>query len=293
MMKISRHLVLLLAWAVVWAGAGCSPAPKQKDEKAKPEAKAVGGGTASAATPASASGQKTPPPGASFTENLGGGLTIKLVWIAGGDFQMGSEDSDDGRQAHEVTLSGYWIADAEATQALYEKIMGANPSKHKGANLPVESLSWGDANEFCRKLSAATGKPYSLPTEAQWEFACRAGSKEAYCFGDAPDNLGEYAWFKDNSGMESHPVKTRKANAWDLYDLNGNVSEWCRDWYGEFSAEHQTNPAGPSSGEAKVVRGGAFYSPAPKCRSFQAVGLEKDFQDTGVGFRVGITPAAK
>ena len=298
MMKIQSRSILALALALAWVCAGCTIF--QKEEKSKPEAKApVGEGTASAlpgapaANAALSAGKNAPTPGQSFTEDLGGGLTIKMVWIAGGDCQMGSEDSEDGRQAHEVTLTGYWIAEAEVTQALFEKITGANPSKHKGADLPVETLSWGEANEFCRKLSEATGRSYSMPTEAQWEYACRAGSKEQYSFGASADGLPEYAWFKDNSTMQTHPVKTRKANAWGIYDMHGNVSEWCRDWYGEFSAEHQTNPAGPSSGEAKVVRGGAYYSPAERCHSFQALGLDKEAQDVGIGFRVGISPAAK
>ena len=128
------------------------------------------------------------------------------------------------------------------TQEQYEKVMGANPSHFKGAKNPVEKVSWDDAQDFCKKLSATSGKTVRLPTEAEWEYACRAGSTTAYCFGDSENGLAEYAWYSSNSDGKTHPVGEKKPNAWGLYDMHGNVWEWCQDWYGGLPDRRRDRP---------------------------------------------------
>jgi formylglycine-generating enzyme required for sulfatase activity len=167
----------------------------------------------------------------------------------------------------------------EVTQQQYEKVMGTNPSTTKGPQNPVEKVSWNDAVEFCRKLSAlpaekSAGYVYRLPTEAEWEYACRAGTQTAYSFGDSESELGDYAWYDKNAGGTTHPVGSKKPNAWGLYDMHGNVFEWCQDWYGSYPSGSVTDPTGESSGSHRVVRGGAgTASPSAVRRSASGAGL--------------------
>ncbi|MCX7049160.1 MAG: formylglycine-generating enzyme family protein [Candidatus Sumerlaeota bacterium] len=215
------------------------------------------------------------------------GLDMKMVWIKGGTFWMGSNDnSSNEKPAHEVALDGYWLGETEVTQAQYEPIMGQNPSKFIEANYPVDYVSWNDAMEFCRRLSQKTGKKYSLPAEAQWEYACRAGSRGKYCFGDSISELGDYAWYRENSNEQTHPVRQKKPNAWGLYDMHGNVLEWCADWYGEYSSGRTANPVGANQGSSRVYRGGSWDNGADFCRSairFKDVPM---LANLGLGFRV-------
>jgi formylglycine-generating enzyme required for sulfatase activity len=139
--------------------------------------------------------------------------------------------------------------------------MGGNPSSHKGDDLPVEQVSWQDCQKFCGKTGLR------LPTEAEWEYACRAGSDGEYCFGDGESSLGEYAWYSANSGNQTHPVGQKKANAFGLHDAHGNVWEWCQDWYGSYGSSSEQDPQGPSSGSRRVFRGGSFGRDAGGCRS--------------------------
>lgn len=184
-------------------------------------------------------------------------IGMKFKLIPAGTFTMG-----DDNDAPEVTLSkSFSLGIHEVTQSQYERVMGNNPSGFKGANNPVEQVSWEDAVEFCRKLSElpaekAAGRVYRLPTEAEWEYACRAGTTTKYSFGDDDSELGNYAWFKGNSGNTSHPVGGKKPNAWGLYDMHGNVWEWCQDWYGDYPSGTVTDPMGATSGSYRVNRGG-------------------------------------
>jgi formylglycine-generating enzyme required for sulfatase activity len=200
-----------------------------------------------------------------LTLDLGKGVTMKLVRIRPGKFMMGSPDSEQGRRGnegpqHEVTISKLlYLGVTEVTQAQYEAVIGTNPSQFQGPTNPVENVTWNDATEFCRKLSEKTGKAFRLPTEAEREYACRAGSKTRFSFGDSEGALGDYAWHKGNSAGTSHPVGRKNPNAWGLYDMHGNVWEWCADWYGSYPSWPSTDPQGATSGGDRVVRGGAWF----------------------------------
>ncbi|MBQ7683766.1 MAG: formylglycine-generating enzyme family protein [Bacteroidaceae bacterium] len=199
-------------------------------------------------------------------------LERDMVFVEGGTFTMGatpeqgSEAGTDEKPAHEVTLSGFHICRHEVTQAEWEAVMGSNPSEFKGANRPVERVSWDDCQTFIRKLNAMTGKQYRLPTEAEWEYAARGGQKSQGYKYSGSNTLGSVAWYDDNSGSETHPVMTKQANELGLYDMTGNVWEWCSDWYGNYSSAPQTNPKGSSSGSYRVSRGGSGGLIARYCR---------------------------
>lgn len=206
-----------------------------------------------------------------------------MVALPGGTFIMGDEDN---RRIHDVTLSPFAIGAMPVTQEQYEFIMGNNPSEFKGENNPVESVSWEDAQAFCKKLSQKTGKEYSLPTEAQWEYACRAGSGTYYCFGDVETKLDEYAWFNDNSRGSTQPVGKKKPNEFGLYDMHGNVWEWCNDWHGDYPYDSVVDPAGPEKGGARVLRGGSWSFSAGRCRSAYRNHDNPGYRSNDVGFRL-------
>jgi formylglycine-generating enzyme required for sulfatase activity len=239
---------------------------------------------------------------------LGNAVTMKLALIPAGKFMMGSPDSEQGRDSkegpqrvgnegpqHEVVITKpFYMGATEVTQAQYEAVMGTNPSKFKGPMNPVEMVSWHEAVEFCRRLSEKTGKTFRLPTEAEWEYASRVGSKTRFSFGDSDSTLGDYAWYKSNSGGKTHLVGRKKPNAWGLYDMHGNVAEWCADWYGSYSSGSSTDPQGAGSGRSRVVRGGAWFNVAPgtfRCafRYFSA-GFVPTFRSHDTGFRCTTTP---
>ncbi len=190
---------------------------------------------------------------------------MKFVYIKPGSFMMGDYSK------HEVTLTkGFNIQTTEVTQGLWKAVMGKNPSyfKNCGDNCPVENVSWNDVQAFIRKLNQKAGSnKYRLPTEAEWEYTCRAGSTTKFSFGDSESSLGAYAWYKDNSGDKTHPVGQKSPNAWGLYDMHGNVWEWCQDWSGDYPSGAVTNPKGLSSGSFRVFRGGSWYGSAGGCES--------------------------
>ena len=219
---------------------------------------------------------------------------VGFVWIDAGSFTMGSPLSEVGRfpdeVQHTVTLtSGFWISDHETTQAEYESVMGSNPSNRTGdPNYPVENVTWYNAIEYCRRLTErdrADGKitmqqAYRLPTEAEWEFAARAGSTGAQ-YGD----LEAIAWGAFNSGSHTWPVKQKSPSAWGVYDMIGNVSEWCADWYGGYPSGNVNDPAGPSSGSTRVRRGSACFFSAKYSRSAYRDKEDPSYRDGDLGFR--------
>ena len=190
------------------------------------------------------------------------GVAFKMVKVAGGTFQMGatseqgSKAYDGGYPVHSVTLSDYYIGQTEVTQELWEAVMGGNPSYFTGDNqCPVERVSWNDCQEFIEKLNRLTGKNFRLPTEAEWEYAARGGNKSKGYKYSGSDNPDAVAWYYYNSGGKTHPVAQKQSNESGLYDMSGNVWEWCSDRYGDYSSNSQTNPRGASSGSFRVLRG--------------------------------------
>jgi formylglycine-generating enzyme required for sulfatase activity len=216
-----------------------------------------------------------------------------MVQVEGGTFIMGctAEQGEDCRDnelpAHSVTLNSFKISKYEITQKQYESVMGTNPSNNaNGDNYPVENISWDDAQEYCRRLSDSTGKQYRLPTEAEWEYAARGGNQSQGYKYSGSNNLNSVGWYYDNSGSNSSTVGQKSPNELGIYDMSGNVWEWCSDWYGAYSAEVQTNPTGPSSGSHKVRRGGGWDGGAASCRvAIRDYGISNGGNDI-VGFRV-------
>jgi formylglycine-generating enzyme required for sulfatase activity len=242
--------------------------------------------------------------------DVGWGVSMRLVEIKPGRFTMGSpldeRDRDDDELQHEVTISkAFWMGMTEVTQAQWEAVMGTNPSRFTdNENCPVDGVTWNDAQEFCQRLSEKTGMNFRLPTEAEWEYACRAGTRTAYSFGNDASKLGAYAWFEDNSeetnmaaplawwqaGPKSKPVATKRPNAWGLYDMHGNVFEWVQDRYGSYPSGAATDPQGARIGLLRVARGGEWSAPALGCRSAFRIGGPSDASSDGLGFRVAMTP---
>ena len=196
-----------------------------------------------------------------------------MMYVKGGTFTMGgtseqgSDADSDEKPTHSVTVSGFYICKYEVTQALWKAVMGNNPSNWKGDNLPVEQVSWDDCQSFIRNLNALTGKNFRLPTEAEWEFAARGGNNSRGYKYAGSNNIGDVAWYDDNSGDKTHVVGTKSPNELGIYDMSGNVWEWCQDWFGSYSSASQTNPTGASSGSHRVLRGGSWNYNARNCRS--------------------------
>jgi len=217
---------------------------------------------------------------------------MELKFLPGGTFAMG------GGSAHQVTLTQpLYMGVHEVTQSQYEQVMGNNPSDFTGRSNPVEQVSWVEAVEFCRKLSAlpaekSAGRVYRLPTEAEWEYACRAGTTTEYSFGNDKSELGEYAWFDGNSDRTTHPVGQKRSNGWGLYDMHGNVWEWCQDWYGDSPSGSVADPTGPSSGSDRVLRGGGWRYGARDCRSAGRSYGTPDDRNRHLGFRLVLSPSA-
>lgn len=197
----------------------------------------------------------------------------EMVFVQGGTFYMGCTIEQNGDcynsecPQHQVTVNSFYISKYEITQVQWEAIIGNNPSHFaKGDNYPVENVSWEDIQEFISILNAATGKNYRLPTEAEWEYAARGGDKTHRYKYSGSHNLSEVAWYGDNSKNTTHPVGIKMPNELGIYDMNGNVWEWCSDWYGDYSASKQQNPRGVYSGTYRVLRGGSFLTNARMCR---------------------------
>lgn len=235
-----------------------------------------------------------------------------MVSVAGGTFTMGatSEQGSDAwgseKPTHKVTLSDYMIGKTEVTQELWQAVMGSNPSYFSGNNLPVEQVSRNDCQEFIKKLNSLTGLQFRLPTEAEWEYAARGGNKSKGYKYSGSNDIGSVAWYCKNSGnsifngdpwefdkMESnncrtHAVATKAPNELGLYDMSGNVSEWCSDWYGSYNSGSQTNPKGPSSGSERVYRGGNCYYSAGDCRVSNRDLISVDLRYYYMGLRLAL-----
>ena len=206
------------------------------------------------------------------------GVSFTMIKVEGGTFTMGctseqgSDCYDDEKPSHSVTLSDYYIGQTEVTQGLWKAVMGTNPSNFKsGDNYPVETVSWNDCQDFIKKLNSLLssqlgGKRFALPTEAQWEYAARGGKKSRGYKYSGSNTLSSVAWYNDNSSSSTHAVATKSANELGLYDMSGNVYEWCQDWYGSYSSSSQTNPSNSSSGSFRVFRGGSWNFHARRCR---------------------------
>ena len=227
----------------------------------------------------------------SLAPTLRNSIGMELVLIPAGEFRMGAENGHDNEKpVHLVRLSHpFYMGKYPVTQGQWEAVMGTNPSHFTDdPSLPVESVSWHDVQEFLRRLSEKEGgKPYRLPTEAEWEYAARAGTATAYCFGDNSGQLQEYAWYGENSGNRTHPVGQLKPNAWGLYDVHGNVWEWIQDWYDAtyYQRSPAEDPGGSEGGQYRVVRGGS-WRPGPRdVRVSNRGGNVPGFRGANFGFR--------
>ncbi len=244
-----------------------------------------------------------------YVEQANCGLDMKMVYVEGGQFQMGAtskqseETENDEFPVHNVQLDSFYIGECEVTQAQWQKIMGTTiyqqrdkadtswPVYGVGDNHPIYYVSWEEAQMFCRELSALTGKTYLLPTEAQWEYAARGGKNSRNYEYSGSDDIDAVAWYRSNSGATTHPVKQKRANELGLYDMSGNVWEWCSDWYGTYSSSMQNNPTGASSGQYRVLRGGSYGNNARLCRvSLRDYSTPSNRNYGDFGFRVVCLP---
>ena len=259
-----------------------------------------------------------------LTETLPGNIKLEMVKIPAGSFTMGSDEYDDEKPKHQVKLQEFYLGKYPVTQEQYESVMGNNPSNFQdNPKNPVEQVSWDDAKEFCQKLNQFTGKKYRLPTEAEWEYACRAGTQTRYYFGDDQSLLKEYAWYGDNSGnsfldtikiwdadpnwenyykklmdnnCKTHPVGEKKLNNWGLYDMSGNVWEWCEDpWHDSYAnkpknIKNNGNTIWSSSDISfRVLRGGSWNNNSRNCRSANRNRNNADVRNNNIGFRLAVS----
>jgi formylglycine-generating enzyme required for sulfatase activity len=217
-------------------------------------------------------------------------LGMKLVEIKPGDFMMGSLEGESGREwdetQHRVQITrGFFLGVTEVTQGQWDALNGDDPSDN---HYPVEYVSWNQAGLFCCGLSQKEEKTYRLPTEAEWEYACRAGTQTSFHNGEGEAALQDSGWYKGNSGLKTHPVGRKKANAWGLYDMHGNVYEWCEDRYGDYGKNAVVDPQGPATGDWRVIRGGSWADYPQNCRSARRRQLEDERQRALIGFRVAM-----
>ena len=218
------------------------------------------------------------------------GVSFNMIRVEGGTFEMGERDNEYSK-SHQVTLSDYYIGETEVTQELWYTVMGKNPSAFKGLNYPVESVSWNDCQKFISRLNDKTGCNFRLPTEAEWEFAARGGVKSKSLKYSGSSTAENVAWFKENSEGNIHPVKTMQANELGVYDMSGNVWEWCQDWYSpHYESEAQSNPFGPQKGVSRVFRGGSIDCGVDDCRPTVRGNFAPKYQFEDVGLRLALKP---
>jgi len=238
------------------------------------------------------------PPAAKLSNRIANSIGTELILIPAGEFMMGSPDNASGaasyeKPQHRVQITKpFYLGAYPVTQAEYKRVIRKNPSHFQGdAQRPVEQVAWDDAQEFCCRLSEREGATYRLPTEAEWEYACRARSSGLWCFGEYAGLLEQYAWYDENSGTTTHPVGQKQPNAWGLYDMHGNVWEWCSDWwdaeyYKQIAAKAAVDPAGPTRGSLRVLRGGSWYDVASCCRASYRFWFEPGLRYYCLGFRL-------
>ncbi len=258
------------------------------------------GKTAGDGTESDSSGVETPEPVNPKAGNTWSVDSIEFVWIPPGSFMMGSPSGEKGQRRnekqHRITISkGFWLGKYEVTKSQWKSVMGTELWKGRkhildDSDSPAVYVSWNDAQSFIRKL----GGGYRLPTEAEWEYACRAGTTTAYSFGESESDLDEYAWYYDNADSKgedyAHVVGQKKPNTWGLYDIHGNVFEWCSGWFDEYPSDSAKDPEGPSTGAYKLLRGGSWTNFGYDCRSAYRFNRPVDFRDAYNGFRVVRTP---
>ena len=241
--------------------------------------------TASSTTGSSLSGN-------TITIPVKDGISFEMVRVEAGTFAMGAtpEMKDPfnwEKPVHQVTQTNdYYIGKYEVTQALWQAVMGNNPSNFKGENLPIENVSWNDCQEFISKLNRITGKTFRLPTEAEWEYAARGGNKSRGYQYSGSSNLSDVAWYWVNSDSKTHAVGSKQANELGIYDMSGNVLEWCQDWYGFYSSSSQLNPTGATSGSYRMSRGGSWNNGARLCRSSYRDCNSPDYRNIYHGLRL-------
>jgi len=219
---------------------------------------------------------------------------MEFVLVPGGSFMMGSPENEQGRSEDEgprqtVHIDAFYLGKYEVTQAQWEAVMGEEPSHFKsGPDYPVENVSWNDVQKFLKRLNKKTERPYRLPTEAEWEYACRTGRQTRFCFGNDNNTLKQYGWFEVNADGETHPVGTLRPNRWKLYDMHGNVSELVADGRRGYIEREVRNPMGPTGSFRALHRGGSWLYPAYMCRSSKRISAKKDFRSHIIGFRLAV-----
>ena len=225
------------------------------------------------------------------------GVKFSMVEVEGGTFTMGAtedqgnDDLDEEKPIHEVTLSSYCIGQTEVTQELWQAVMGDNPSKFKGAKRPVDCVSWDDCQEFIRKLNEKTGKNFRMPTEAEWEYAARGGNRSQHYKYSGSNDADDVAWCGqalEDKVEGTHDVATKRPNELGIYDMSGNVYEWCSDWYGDYNSSSQTNPQGPSNGSDRVSRSGCYLDLDENIPLSIRCGVMPDFCDDIFGLRLAL-----
>jgi formylglycine-generating enzyme required for sulfatase activity len=216
------------------------------------------------------------------------GINLQMVFVQGGKFMMGSKDGgSDEKPVHPVILSDFFIGKFEVTERQWQYVMGKNPSFFKGCDdCPVEQVSWNDVQEFIRKLNRKSGKNYRLPTEAEWEYAAKGGNKSKGFTYSGSDSISDVAWYNKNSDSKTHLVGQKQPNELGLYDMSGNVLEWCNDWYGRYLSGSQTNPKGPATGDSRVYRGGGWGYLNRSCRTSNRDRSGPRSHSFNLGFRV-------
>jgi len=283
--------VLLRVRAAVVQETGGKQRPQEWDSRTR-EFRFVEAAAAPATGPQVAVGVYPPSPPPEPSKTLRNSMGMDFVLIPAGEFQMGSNAETvfaNEKPVHTVRISrAFYLGKYEVTQGQWQAVMGNNPSRFKGdANLPVENISWEKAQEFIRRLNAReNGVVYRLPTEAEWEYAARAGTTTEYSFGNDARQLGTYAWYYGNAGEQTYVVGQKQPNTWGLYDMHGNVWEWVHDWYGPYTAAAVVNPTGPTAGSSRVLRGGGWIYDAADCRSANRDYAAPGNRDDNLGLRL-------